>query len=102
MLSAIARSLSWRYPCSFAGVALASGFILPLKSPPFQTSLSVLSPNTTPQVPMSVHTQSTQEVSSIFPFQGDLDIPSMNPLVSLSGSVHCSMVNLYFTANIYL
>ena len=69
----------------------------------FQYSPPPLSLNLITQVPIPTSPQSTHEISPIFPSHGDVGVAFGASLLSiLSGSADCSIVILYFTANIHL
>ena len=102
-----ARRFSWGHLCRFLGVSIAPDCWFTLKCSNFQSSLSVLQPSLSSQlifhVPSPKGPQCTPKISSKSPSWGDLSI-SLEPssLLSLSESVDCSMVILYFIANIHL
>lgn len=103
-LSTIANSLSLSHPCRFMRVSL----IRFLPDPKRPTSRCFFHYSATPTMPptqsIMFPSQSTQEMSSILPSQGHQYITihfGLSLLPILYGAVDCSMVIIYFTANIH-
>ena len=110
-LSAIARSLSWSHPLSLLGDSRAR--LLPdpemspsSRPPPLQHSpspLIPLHPDHSCSHPLSPSVHSW----NLFPFPARSGLPSFPPhhhpflVPNLSGFVNCSIVSLYFTADIH-